>query len=73
MKTIGIKRRYFPGYRKFKAIRHHIMGTLKGFDADGIPIEIPCDPYLLIVLKTGRVLQFHDIDKRDWFLHEVKE
>ena len=72
MFIVAIKRRYWFGYRTFKAVRFFLRGFTKLYAADGTEFEGPITPHLVIELADGTEHYVSDIEHRDWFTREVK-
>ncbi len=72
MFEVGVKRKYWFGYKKFKAVKCFIQGYATLYNGAGVSFEGPIDPILVIVFSNGTEHYIGDIEKRDWYSKEVK-
>lgn len=72
MFIVGIKRRFWFGFAKYKVKTFFLRGFTKLHDAQGIEFDGPITPYLVLKLENGKEHYIGNIEQRDWFSQEVK-
>jgi hypothetical protein len=73
MFQVGIKRRYWFGYKKFKVKAAFVRGFTVMHDATGMQFDAPIQPYLVLKLLDGTEHYVTDIEHRDWYSKEFKD
>ncbi len=72
MFEVGIKRKFWFGYKRFLAKKAFICGYTTLYDSTGMSFEAPMNPYLVIAMPDGTEHYISDIERRDWYSKEIK-
>lgn len=72
MYEVGIKRRFWFGYKTFIVQKAFIRGYTTMYDPMGMAFDAPIIPYLVLVSLDGTEHYVTDIEHRDWYSKEFK-
>lgn len=72
MYIVGIKRRFWFGFKKYVVNRAFVRGYTTLYAADGTQFEGPIHPYLVLEMRDEKEMYISDIEHRDWYSKEIK-
>lgn len=64
---VGIKRRFWFGYKVFRCKDFFIKGYAELYAQDGTKFEGPISPCLVLKFENGREMHITNIENRDWW------
>lgn len=69
---VGVKRRFWFGYKVYYVENFFLRGFAKLHDTQGMDFEGPVSPMLVLKLPNNRDLFIGNIENRDWWTEEIK-
>lgn len=73
MLIIGIKRRFFFGFKKYKVENFYFRKSVKVMEPDGVPAFAEIDMWLVLLCTNGKDVVIPNIEKKQWFIKDLKE
>ena len=72
MFEVGVKRKFWFGYKSYIVTKAFVRGFTTLYDASDMAFDAPINPYLVMILPDGTEFYVSDIEHRDWYSKEFK-
>ena len=73
MFKVGIKRKFFPGYKIYFCQEFYFRSFIESKASDDTIIEVPITPWMILVLEDGSKVAVTDIERRGYKIYAPKE